>query len=78
MFPLSRDETAVVTIEPGRGFDVGAGKRKPVEKEVRGGNVGIILDGRGRPIAFPATDHEIRQQAAAWGQAMNLYPEEFC
>lgn len=51
---LGIDETARVELRPARGFDLGNGKGKPVEATVRGGTVGLILDGRGRPI-WPET-----------------------
>ncbi|TWT57995.1 hypothetical protein KOR42_13630 [Thalassoglobus neptunius] len=50
IFPLKGGETAEVTITPGRGLDVGAGKGKSVSRTVKGGTVGLILDGRGRPL----------------------------
>lgn len=50
MFELPGDATANVRLEPARGFDVGAGPGKPLTKQVRGGTVGLILDGRGRPL----------------------------
>lgn len=42
--------SADVTITPTRGFDAGAGPANPLQRTVSGGEVGIILDGRGRPI----------------------------
>ncbi len=53
-FELGIGETARVELMPARGFDLGNGTRKPVEATVRGGTVGLILDGRGRPI-WPET-----------------------
>ncbi|WP_437204789.1 glutamate mutase L [Planctomicrobium sp. SH664] len=52
-FPLAEGETAQVRLFPERGFDLGNGVGKTVESEVRGGTVGLILDGRGRPL-WPA------------------------
>ena len=47
LLPLGPDETAEVTIDPARGFDVGAGPGKQVRRKVTGGTVGLFLDGRG-------------------------------
>ena len=47
---LGLGETAEVVVTPMRGFDVGNGSGKPIRRTVRGGTVGLILDGRGRPI----------------------------
>src|SRR5262249_28637097 len=59
LLPLPEDGTArvAVTIEPDRSFDVGAGKGKPREVQVRGGVVGLIVDARGRrPFELPKDD----------------------
>ncbi len=36
---------------PSAASTVGAGPGKPIEREVRGGTVGLVLDARGRPLA---------------------------
>ena len=46
---------------------------KPIEKEIRGGTVGVILDGRGRPLKLPDDDAERRQQLSQWVRALELY-----
>jgi len=71
--PLEAGKTATIAVEPARGFDCGAGPGKPVEKEIRGGTVGIILDGRGRPLELPEDDGERRRQLAQWIRALNIY-----
>jgi len=48
------DVTVQVELEPARGFDLGAGAGKPVSGTVQGGTVGLILDGRGRPLWPPS------------------------
>lgn len=63
--PLGPDETAHLTIHPARGFDAGAGKGKVVEADVTGGEVGLLLDGRGRPLPLaenPAANTSARRQ----------------
>ena len=67
LFPLVEGETAAVAIEPERGFDCGAGLGKPIERQVPGGTVGVILDARGRPLA-PA-----RQLVEKWVNALEVY-----
>lgn len=52
--PLGAGERAGITIEPRRAVDAGAGPGKRVSGEVAGGTVGLIIDGRGRPIAIPS------------------------
>ena len=49
------------TCEPARGFDLGAGNGKKVTHEVRGGTVGLIIDGRGRPLGLPEDRQQCQQ-----------------
>ncbi len=67
--------TERVTVTPAKGFDVGAGPGQPVTREIRGGVVGLILDGRGRPFDLP-TDRSARvAKLREWNQALGVYPE---
>ncbi len=75
LLPLGPDETAEVTIEPARGFDVGAGPGKQVRRKVTGGTVGLFLDGRGRPLVLPQQRSEAQRMMTRWVTAMELYPE---
>ncbi len=72
--PLPPGETAKIAVEPARGFDCGNGPGKPVEREIRGGTVGVILDGRGRPLALPEDATRRRQLLIDWIRALDLYP----
>jgi uncharacterized protein (TIGR01319 family) len=74
LLPLADGQTATVRIEPDRGFDCGAGPGKPVERQVRGGTVGLILDARGRPLELPADRTAGRTTIEKWVSALNLYP----
>ncbi len=53
VIPLAEGETAALELAPTRKLDVGAGKGKRWSESVRGGSVGVILDGRGRPLVWP-------------------------
>ena len=75
LFPLSDGQTATVAIEPERGFDFGAGPGKPIERQARGGTVGLILDARGRPLSVPVDRAFSRKLVEQWVNAINLYPE---
>lgn len=70
LFRLAEGETAQIVAEPAHGFDVGAGPKQRLEAEVKGGTVGLLLDGRGRPLALPGDDGERREallrHIAAW------------
>jgi uncharacterized protein (TIGR01319 family) len=72
--PLEAGKRATIAVEPARGFDCGAGPGKPVEREIHGGTVGVILDGRGRPLKLPEQESERRQLLGQWVRALDLYP----
>ncbi len=74
LFRASHDDAVRAVIEPLRGFDVGAGPGKRHECEVRGGEVGIILDARGRPLLHADDPHERHAAISRWVQALELYP----
>lgn len=72
LLPLEAGQSASIRLDPARKINVGAGRGKTVEAEVFGGVVGVVLDGRGRPLEFPA-----EQRSAAvtgWADALNAYP----
>ena len=70
---LGSGENAVVVVEPARGVDVGEGPGKRVEREVRGGTVGLILDARGRPLELPAERSACRTAMQDVVRALSLY-----
>jgi len=73
LLPLGAGEKRTVTIHPGKGWDVGAGKNKTAENiSVEGGVGGLILDGRGRPIALPADENERAARQNDWLNALDL------
>ena len=70
--PLVDGEEVEVSLQPARRWDVGAGPGQALSARVRGGIVGLVLDGRGRPIQM-ASDQDRRRQISDWQQALNLY-----
>ncbi len=74
LLPLGLDETAEITIEPTKTFDSGSGAGKRVTKQVRGGTVGLILDGRGRPLKLPQDHSQCKSMISRWVKDMDLYP----
>ncbi len=71
--PLLPDARARLDLHPARGFDLGAGPGKPLECEVRGGTVGLIFDGRGRPLELPADHAACQALTSRWVAALDLY-----
>ena len=65
--PLADGEEVEVSLQPARRWDVGAGPGQALNARVRGGVVGLVLDGRGRPIQMAA------DRVSDWQQALNLY-----
>jgi len=69
-------QKAKAVFEPERHYDVGAGKGNKVEKEINGGVVGIILDGRGRPFDLSKLPEKERvAHLKAWIKELDIYPE---
>lgn len=54
------DKEIEIVATPVRGLDLGAGSGKAITKKVKGGQAGLILDARGRPIIFPREDERVR------------------
>lgn len=68
---------AKATFEPTKEFDMGAGKGNPVTKEIHGGVVGIILDGRGRPFDLSALpDADRVAHLKKWMKELDIYPQD--
>jgi len=76
LLPLGPDETAMVTIQPSRGIDLGGGPGKRVARQARGGTVGLIFDGRGRPLRLPEGRKECRGLMTEWLKALDVYDEQ--
>ena len=75
LYPLGVGEKARVTIQPERRLDMGAGRGQPVEAEVKGGVVGLVVDTRGRPLEVSNTSTERVALLNKWFQALEVYPE---
>jgi MutL protein len=71
VLPLGRGQEAEITIEPGPGVNLGASRRSPrITSLATGGSVGLMLDGRGVPIALPRRGDDRRAVLAGWRDAM--------
>jgi hypothetical protein len=55
-------------------MDVGAGPGRPFNGRVRGGVVGLVMDGRGRPLVLPEDEAVRKRKIVEWNKAMDLYP----
>ncbi len=68
-------EEVVLEVSPSRGFDVGAGRGVPVTRTVRNGPLGVIIDGRGRPLGIPEETAERVRSLQHGYRALDVYPE---
>lgn len=60
ILPLPLRETAELVLQPHRKTDIGRGPGKKLSMKVGGSALGIVLDGRGRPLDL--TSDEVRRQ----------------
>ena len=77
LYPLGVGEKARVTIQPQRRLDMGAGQGQPVEAEVEGGVVGLVVDTRGRPLEISTASAERVALLKKWFEALEVYPKRF-
>jgi uncharacterized protein (TIGR01319 family) len=75
LFPLTQDQTARVTMQPAKTVDLGEGSGNSVSRDVQGGVVGLLLDGRGRPLQLPSENTTRLAALSKWYKAVELYPE---
>ena len=62
-------------LTPAKGVDVGAGDGEQISTTIFGGQVGIVFDGRGRPLEIDASSSKRVSNLKKWSEAMNEYPE---
>jgi len=68
-------EEVKINVVPSRGVDVGAGKGEIVDSVIYGGVVGLIFDGRNRPITLSADPSERIDSLLNWSSAVDEYPK---
>jgi uncharacterized protein (TIGR01319 family) len=73
--PLGLGESAEAELLPEKGFDLGSGPGKPITARLSGGVVGLLLDGRGRPLQLPTDPKTRRSKLREWANALSAYPE---
>ncbi|MBN1683135.1 glutamate mutase L [Candidatus Bathyarchaeota archaeon] len=77
LIPLATGSEARVTVTPGKGFNMGAEKPEaPVRGRVMGGEAGIILDGRGRPLWIPSDNNKRKELLLKWFKTLELYSKD--
>ncbi len=76
VIPLADGTSAEASIHVGRQFSVGRGLGHSLRTTVSGGVVGVILDGRGRPLEVPENAVERSRLLWSWFESLDLYPAE--
>jgi len=74
LFPLESGKQATIKVQPIRQVNMGAGSGVAVTKEIHGGVVGLLLDGRGRPLRLPIEQQARVAALTKWFNAVGLYP----
>lgn len=74
LFPLGLNQKAKLTMQPAKAINLGQGAGVPVSREVQGGVVGLLLDGRGRPLQLPVDEPARVAALTKWFNAVDLYP----
>ena len=62
-------------LRPGKNMDIGAGPGQEIATDIYGGTVGLIFDGRDRPISIPSDPVKRLEALRSWSSALNEYPE---
>jgi len=72
--PLAEKRQAEAELRPRRAVDVGAGRGRRWSGTVEGGAVGVILDGRGRPLTLPEDESERLRRLDQWIRSIGAMP----
>ena len=68
-------EKVKATLTPGKSVNVGAGFGEQINTYIYGGQVGIIIDGRGRPLQIDQSSSKRIADLKKWSDAVDEYPE---
>jgi uncharacterized protein (TIGR01319 family) len=71
--PLGYGEEAELTLKPRR-MEIAGLKSRGEKLTVTGGELGLVVDARGRPIRFPRDAEQQRERLRAWQQAITEEP----
>lgn len=72
---LGVGEEVAASLKPvGKRLDVGGGPGQEVKARLTGGQVGLVFDGRGRPLILPEDDSARIKAVTGWHDSLGLYP----
>ncbi len=75
LYSLPVDQEAAAELMPSKNFDLGEGRGKKVQRKLKGGVGGIIIDARGRPLELPKDNNDRIRDLKRWFDAVSLYPQ---
>ena len=74
LLPLAAGEERESELRPRRGMDAGAGRGRHWSGLLAGGTVGVIFDGRGRPLRLRESESERPRRMGEWLRAVGALP----
>ena len=74
LFPLESGKQATIKVQPAKQVNMGTGPGVAVTKEVHGGVVGLLLDGRGRPLRLPVEQQARVAALTKWFRRSRVVP----
>ena len=66
VLPLPTGQSAKLTLQPQFGVNAGFGAGRSTTVTVSGGQMGVVIDGRGRPLVLPDDGDMRREQIKKW------------
>ncbi len=68
-------EPIKASLIPAKKMDIGSGVGETVETTIYGGVMGLIFDGRGRPLNIPSEKDKRLQLLEKWSESVDEYPK---
>lgn len=73
--PLDVGQEYQIIVTPANSFNVGAGLGKPLHRTIKAGLLGVVLDGRGRPILYSGPTSQRYQDILEGYRQLHVYPD---
>jgi len=67
-------EPIEAVLKPRKNMNIGAGIGESIKTTIYGGTVGVVLDGRERPLLIPKESSSRLESLQRWSNAINEYP----
>jgi len=72
---LGQGEVCEIEVKPRPRYDVGKGRGKVLATRIEGGEVGLVIDARGRPLQLPEDGEVRRTKLLEWFKELEAYPK---